>query len=119
MPISLLAIAVASLVLSAASGYAAAGGISGFEQRRQCDIVFEPSGLTQLPDGRVVVVDDEKSHPISILTLDDRLMLSVEPLQIEPLFYRPSEHETRGALNDLEALARDNHGCVYAITSHS
>ncbi|MGI9284043.1 MAG: DUF3616 domain-containing protein [Pseudomonadales bacterium] len=91
----------------------------GFEQRRQCDIVHEPSGLAQLPDGRIVVVDDEKSHPINILTLDDDLMLSTEPLRIEPLFSRSSGSESSDVLNDLEAVTIDNQGFVYAITSHS
>jgi len=33
---------------------------------------FEPSAIQQLLDGRFLVVEDEKSHPLSLVTLDRR-----------------------------------------------
>ena len=31
--------------------------------------LFEPSAIQQLPDGRLLVVEDEKDHSLSLLTL--------------------------------------------------
>ena len=31
--------------------------------------LHEPSAIQQLPDGRFLVVEDEKSHPLSLLTI--------------------------------------------------
>ena len=31
--------------------------------------LHEPSGIQQLPDGRFLVVEDEKAHPFSLLTI--------------------------------------------------
>ena len=31
--------------------------------------IFEPSAIQQLPDGRFLVVEDEKSHPLSLVTI--------------------------------------------------
>ena len=33
--------------------------------------VYEPSAIQQLPDGRFLVVEDEKAHPFSLVTLGD------------------------------------------------
>ena len=31
--------------------------------------IYEPSGIQQLPDGRFLVVEDEKQHPFSLVTI--------------------------------------------------
>jgi hypothetical protein len=31
--------------------------------------IYEPSAIQQLPDGRFLVVEDEKSHPLSLVTI--------------------------------------------------
>ena len=31
--------------------------------------IFEPSAIQQLPDGRFLVVEDEKDHPLSLVTI--------------------------------------------------
>ena len=31
--------------------------------------VYEPSAVQQLPDGRFIVLEDEKDHPLALLTL--------------------------------------------------
>jgi hypothetical protein len=32
--------------------------------------LYEPSAIQQLPDGRLLVVEDEKQHPFSLITID-------------------------------------------------
>ncbi len=76
--------------------------------------VYEPSAIQQLPDGRFLVVEDEKAHPFSLVTLGDDEVSAV------PL--RPGLFEFDGEfwkLDDLEALALHPSGYIYAITSHS
>jgi hypothetical protein len=76
--------------------------------------VYEPSAVQQLPDGRLLVVEDEKAHPFSLVTMSNDAVSAV------PL--RPGLFEFDDAfwkLDDLEALALDPSGYIYAITSHS
>lgn len=76
--------------------------------------VYEPSAVQQLADGRFLVVEDEKAHPFSLVTIRNDAVSTV------PL--RPGLFEFDDAfwkLDDLEALALDPSGYVYAITSHS
>lgn len=74
--------------------------------------IYEPSAIQQLPDGRFLVVEDEKQHPFSLFVI--RSDGSIES--------RPVERETGdalGKLDDLEGLSLDAAGNIYAITSHS
>ena len=32
--------------------------------------IYEPSAIQQLPDGRFLVVEDEKKHPFSLVTIN-------------------------------------------------
>ena len=77
--------------------------------------IYEPSAIQQLPDGRFLVVEDEKSHPFSLMVIGaDGSVQSTELtaglFQIFSDFWK---------LDDLEGLALDQAGFVYAITSHS
>ena len=77
--------------------------------------IFEPSAILQLPDGRFLVVEDEKSHPLSLVTLGadgsvDSTALTAGLFQMFDEFWK---------LDDLEGLTLDKAGFVYAITSHS
>ena len=77
--------------------------------------IYEPSAIQQLPDGRFLVVEDEKSHPFSLVTIcadgtAESAPLTPGLLQIFSDFWQ---------LDDLEGLALDRAGFVYAITSHS
>ena len=77
--------------------------------------IYEPSAIQQLPDGRFLVVEDEKSHPLSLVTIGadgsvDSTALTAGLLQMFSDFWK---------LDDLEGLALDRAGYVYAITSHS
>ena len=77
--------------------------------------IYEPSAIQQLPDGRFLVVEDEKSHPLSLVTIGadgrvDTTALTAGLLQMFSDFWK---------LDDLEGLTLDRAGHVYAITSHS
>ena len=77
--------------------------------------IFEPSAIQQLPDGRFLVVEDEKSHPLSLVTIGadgtvDSTSLTAGLFQIFSEFWK---------LDDLEGLALDRTGFIYGITSHS
>ncbi|MDO5629348.1 MAG: DUF5706 domain-containing protein [Mobilicoccus sp.] len=76
--------------------------------------VYEPSAVQQLPDGRLLVVEDEAARAMNILTIgqDGRFIEdSAADLALTRSFGR--------RLNDLEGLSTDDRGNVYAITSHS
>jgi hypothetical protein len=77
--------------------------------------IYEPSAIQQLPDGRFLVVEDERRHPFSLVTIGadgsvDSTALTPGLFQIFSNFWN---------LDDLEGLALDRSGFVYAITSHS
>ena len=76
--------------------------------------VYEPSAVQQLPDGRVLVVEDEEQRAMNVLSVAPDGSLSenaVASLQLTRSFGRK--------LNDLEGLTADDKGLIYAITSHS
>ncbi len=75
--------------------------------------LYEPSAIQQLPDGRFLVAEDEKDTPFSLLAIHPDKATTVEPLVFD------LEEEGPGKLGDLEGLATDSAGFVYAITSHS
>jgi hypothetical protein len=77
--------------------------------------LYEPSAIQQFSDGRFRVVEDEKQHPISLVTVSPDRHVSTAPLSPGPM-------EAGNAflkLDDLEGPALDQLGHVYAITSHS
>lgn len=76
---------------------------------------YEPSAIQQLPDGRFLVVEDEKEHPLSVVTIGadggvKHTALTPGLLQMFSEFWK---------LDDLEGLTLSRTGFVYAITSHS
>jgi len=76
--------------------------------------VYEPSAVQQIPDGRVLVVEDEEQRAMNILNIAADGSLSknaVASLQLTRSFGRK--------LNDLEGLTADDQGFIYTITSHS
>jgi hypothetical protein len=77
--------------------------------------IYEPSGIQQLPDGRFLVIEDERDHPLSLVTIGVARDVHSTPLtaglfQVFGDFWK---------LDDLEGLALDQAGFVYGITSHS
>jgi len=77
--------------------------------------LFEPSAIAQLPDGRFLVVEDEQEHPFSLVTLNPDGSVSSQTLG--PGWF--DFWDDFWKLDDLEALAHDSSGNVYALTSHS
>ena len=71
---------------------------------------YEPSGIQQLPDGRFLVVEDEKQHALSLLVIHASGSVSRTPLLVEDAGWK---------LDDLEGVALDQLGFIYALTSHS
>lgn len=74
--------------------------------------IYEPSAIQQLPDGRFLVVEDEKQHPLSLVTIGGDGHVESRPVEREA-------DDALGKLDDLEGLALDAQGRIYAITSHS
>ena len=75
--------------------------------------VYEPSAVQQLQDGRFLVAEDEKEFPFSLVSIHLDGTTTATPLVIEAGAADP------GKLNDLEGLAMDASGWIYATTSHS
>lgn len=78
--------------------------------------IYEPSGIRQLADGRFIVVEDEQQRPLSVLQIhaDGRVDCSALPPPDTP-----AADDDFWRLDDLEGVALDRSGYVYAITSHS
>lgn len=77
--------------------------------------IYEPSAIQQLPDGRFLVAEDEKTHPFALLTIRaDGSSVAT------PLVAAGQEAEAAlSRLDDLEGITADARGFVYAVTSHS
>ncbi|MCF6345884.1 MAG: DUF3616 domain-containing protein [Thiomicrorhabdus sp.] len=88
-------------------------------ERQTCSDFYEPSGITQLFDGRILVVEDEKNNPVHLLSLKKDVIVSVQPLKMFTLWSVFSGRPNLGNLSDLEAVALDKDDFVYVITSHS
>ena len=76
--------------------------------------IYEPSGVEQLPDGRLLIIEDESTRALRIVRL--REDGSIEENRILDEFLIGS---FRRKLNDLEGVSVDKDGYAYAITSHS
>lgn len=77
--------------------------------------IHEPSAIQQLPDGRFLVVEDEKEHPFSLVTLG--LDGSVRSTPLTPGWFESGDSFWK--LDDLEGVTLDRAGNLYAVTSHS
>ena len=77
--------------------------------------LYEPSAIVQLADGRFLVVEDEKEHPFSLLSI--RLQGRVESTPLTPGWFEGRDGFWK--LDDLEGLALDRSGAIYAVTSQS
>lgn len=75
--------------------------------------------MQQLPDGRFIVVQDESSHPFDLLVLQQDGKVVETPLYRSSLFSWASANRSLNNVEDLEGVASDNNGYIYAITSHS
>ena len=77
--------------------------------------LYEPSAIVQLADGRFLVVEDEKEYPFSLVAID--LHGRVETSPLKPGWFEGGDSFWK--LDDLEGLALDRSGWIYAITSQS
>ena len=77
--------------------------------------IYEPSAIQQIPDGRFLVIEDEKQHPFSLVTICPDGGISSTPLT--PGLMEAGDDFWK--LDDLEGVALDRSGYVYATTSHS
>ena len=77
--------------------------------------IYEPSAIQQLPDGRFLVVEDEREHPLSLVEIGADG--TVNSRALAPGWFEGND--TFWKLDDLEGLTLDSAGFVYAITSHS
>src|SRR5512133_2818110 len=77
--------------------------------------LYEPSAVQQLPDGRFLVVEDEKQQPLSLVSISLEGKVSSKALKAGLFQWG----DTFWKLDDLEALALDRSDYIYASTSHS
>lgn len=77
--------------------------------------LYEPSAIQQLPDGRFLVVEDEKEHPFSLVDIGAGGLVRHTPLS--PGWFQSGKPFWK--LDDLEGLTLDSLGFLYAVTSHS
>jgi len=76
--------------------------------------IYEPSALQQLPDGRILAVEDEASRAFSLLTLTADGRFQENPAGDQRLL-----RSFGRKMSDLEGLSIDGEGRIYATTSHS
>lgn len=75
--------------------------------------IYEPSGVQQLADGRLVIIEDEPGRPLHIIQLeDDGKMRENKSLN---MLLRIAFSKK---LDDLEAITMGPDGYLYATTSH-
>lgn len=74
--------------------------------------IYEPSGVQQLEDGRLLIVEDEATRAFRLITPVNQEIVESKPLDIL------SELAFQHRLNDLEAITMGDDGFLYAITSH-
>jgi hypothetical protein len=75
--------------------------------------IYEPSGVQQLADGRLLIVEDESTRAFRLLTpLANQKIVESKPLDVL------SDVAFQRRLNDLEAITLGKDGFLYAITSH-
>lgn len=77
--------------------------------------IYEPSAIQQLPDGRFLVVEDEKQHPFSLVTIGPDGGVGSSPLSPGPT----EAGDAFWKLDDLEGITLAASGHIYATTSHS
>jgi len=79
--------------------------------------IYEPSAIHQLPDGRLVVVEDEIEDALSLIIPAPGGGFAERKLDTEEIARANGLADL--ALDDLEALEVDSRGNVLMVTSHS
>ena len=73
---------------------------------RQFELVYEPSGVQQLPDERFVIVEDESAHPLDLLVMRPDGGLSEHPLYRASLSSWASQNRKLLSVEGLIAFSR-------------
>ena len=75
---------------------------------------YEPSGAVEIEPGIVLIVEDEKEHPLVVVDFN-------QPDPVETEHFPPESFAPTLAkkLNDLEGVTVDGDGTYYLTTSHS
>jgi hypothetical protein len=81
------------------------------EKRMKFSQIYEPSGIIQLVDGRLLLIEDESTHPFSLCVLEE--------YKGQPSIARAVNISMSDIADDLEGLTHGPDGWIYAITSHS
>ncbi|HIO93681.1 MAG TPA: hypothetical protein EYG68_12715 [Leucothrix mucor] len=87
--------------------------VSGDSSILKFNNIYEPSGVQQLADGRLVIIEDESDRPFHILDIKENGRLS-ENKSLNMLL----RIAFRKKLDDLEAITMGPDGFLYATTSH-
>ncbi|MEE9327403.1 MAG: DUF3616 domain-containing protein [Cocleimonas sp.] len=77
------------------------------------DDIYEPSGVQQLADGRLIIIEDEPQLPLHILDVDENGEMT-ENKSLNLLL----QIALNTKLDDLEAITTGPDGYIYATTSH-
>ncbi|MDO4641724.1 MAG: DUF3616 domain-containing protein [Neisseria sp.] len=109
----ILAWAAIPIAMAAAFALAAPYGEDRYVYHELAGI-YEPSAVQQLPDGRLLVVEDEAAHALSLLSVKPDRTLKTDEEASKTLM-----QSLNGKLDDLEALAMDKEGYIYAATSYA
>ena len=92
-----------------------AGEQQGF---RRFSTIYEPSGVIQLDDGTLLMVEDEKEKPFVSSSIGKNGELTEYAVSGEQSVSPQGARFEDLELDDMEGLARDKNGYVYAISSH-
>jgi len=87
--------------------------ISGNSSVLKFDQIYEPSGVIQLDDGRLLVIEDEPERPLHILKPEKNGQL-IENKSLNLLLRVAFSKK----LDDLEAVTTGPDGYIFATTSH-
>lgn len=98
-----------SLPEVSADGFTTKGKSMG--KRMKFAKIYEPSGVLQLADGRLLLIEDERANPFSLCRLESR--------DGELSIGLPISCDFTGVADDLEGLTHGPDGWLYAITSHA
>jgi len=119
-------VALAVVLLAAGCGNVSGGQRSGGDRTvpTASSLVVNPfdapiygaSGVAQLADGRLIVAGDDQYNPLTII---DLFGTGASKTFTSREIGRALGAAGGGPLNDLEALATDGRGHVYATTSHA
>ncbi len=91
-------------------------GVDSVSVRRFGMYSFGASGVAALPDGRVVIAEDERLHPLVLVDLFGRQPAKeFTPLEVAAAFAASGVTW----LNDLEGITISPAGHLYATTSHA